>query len=202
MRSTRRLLVGAALAALALAACGSAASPSPAGPATPAPTTGGPTDVPVPTTTPPPFACDEAVERPGTVPRAQITGLEVVNDGRYGRIIFTFAPEGNVAAVPEVRIEPAQPPFVRDPSGLPLEVPGAAFVTIVLQGGTALDENMEPTFEGPFDLDPAGSPIVSLRRAGDWEGVSTWVVGLDGASCVRVLPPDGTSRLVIELAGT
>jgi hypothetical protein len=190
------------VAALALAACGSATSSSPAGEATAAPATGGPTEVPIPTTTPPPFACGEPIERAGTVPRAQITGLKVVNDGGVGRLTFTFAPEGNVAAVPAVRIEPASPPFTQDPSGLPIEVPGSAFVTVVLQGGTALDENMEPTFGGPFDLDPEGSPIVALRRAGDFEGVSTWVVGLDRAPCVRVLPLDGSSRLVIEVKGS
>jgi len=134
------------------------------------------------------------------VPLARIAALEVVNDGGTGRIVITFQPAGNVAAVPEVQVRPATPPFTRDPSGLPLEVPGSGFVTITLFGGTALDENYEPTFEGPFDVDPAGgSPIVAFRRAGDFEAVSSFVVGLDGSPCVRILPPDGTGRLVIEL---
>jgi len=38
-----------------------------------------------------------------------------------------------------------------------------------------------------------------VRRAGDFEAVSCWVVGLDGPPCVRILPPDGSSRLVIEI---
>ena len=76
---------------------------------------------------------------------------------------------------------------------------GTAFLAIVLQGGTALDADYNPTFEGPFDADPAGSPIVEVRRAGDFEAVSSWVVGLDGPPCVRILPPDGSSRLVIEI---
>ena len=138
---------------------------------------------------------------PGTVPRAQIADLEVANEDGVGRITFTFEPKGNVAAVPEVELRPAEPPFTRDPSGLPLDIPGAAHVAVILFGGTALDENFEPTFEGPFDLDPAGEPIVAFRRAGDFEAVSSFVAGLTGSPCLRVLLRDGTSRLVIEILG-
>jgi hypothetical protein len=184
-----------ALTAILVAAC---AAPSPT-PSPPAPTQPAPTEVPTPVVTAPPFACDQALDRPGTVPIAQMSGLTVVNDAGLGRITFTFLPSGNVAAIPQVKIRPATPPFTMDPSGLPLEVAGVAFLEIVLLGGTALDESYEPTFEGPFDVVPGGSPIVELRRAGDFEAVSSWVVGLDGPSCVRVLPFDGTSRLVIEI---
>ena len=88
---------------------------------------------------------------------------------------------------------------MKDPSGLPLDVAGTAFLVIVLRGGTALDADFKPTFEGPFDVAPGGSPIVDVKRVGDFEAVSSWVVGLDGPSCVRVLPFDGSSRLVIEI---
>jgi hypothetical protein len=220
VRSRRRSLVITALGGLliAVAGCGGGASPtgvataapamSQAPTATPAPPTAAPTAtpptptaVPTPETSLPPFVCGETLRRPGTVPRAQITGLEVVNEDGVGRITFTFEPEGNVAAVPEVGVRPAEPPFTQDPSGMPLEVPGVGFVSVVLFGGTALDENFEPTFEGPFDVDPAGEPIVAFRRAGDFEAVSSFVAGLAGSPCVRVLPPDGTSRLVIEIRG-
>ena len=193
-----------ALAALVVAACAAPAPtkspPAPSSTVTPAPTQPAPTTVPTPVLSAPPFACGEAVGRPGTVPLAQISGLSVVNAAGIGRIAFTFRPAGNVAAVPEVAIRPATPPFSKDPSGLPLEVAGTAFLEIVLHGGTALDESYQPTYEGPADFAPGGSPIVEMKRAGDFEAVSSWVVGLDGPSCVRILPLDGTSRLVIELA--
>lgn len=187
--------LAALVASVVVASCGNASAPTPVPAATPA----GPTAVPTVVASAPPFVCGEGVRRPGTVPRAEITGLQVVNEGGIGRITFTFDPEGNVAAVPEVELRPAAPPFTRDPSGLPLEVPGEGHVALTLLGGTALDEDFNPTYEGPFDADPEGSPIVALRRAGDFEAVSSFVVGLDGPPCIRVLPPDGTSRLVIEL---
>jgi hypothetical protein len=187
-----------AISLILLAGC---AAPAPTTPApTPTPTLPAPTSVPTPSVSLPPFACGEAVGRPGTVPVARISGLAIANEAGLGRITFTFRPTGNVAAIPQVAIRPGTPPFTLDPSGLPLDVAGTAFLVITLQGGTALDEQYNPTFEGPFDVAPGGSPIVEVRRAGDFEAVASWVVGLDGPPCIRILPFDGTGRLVIELS--
>ncbi|MFH0751953.1 MAG: hypothetical protein V2B17_08975 [Chloroflexota bacterium] len=190
----------AALAMLLLAACAApvATTPAPTTPAS-APTLPAPTSVPTSAVSPPPFACGEAVGRPGTVPIARISGFAVANEAGIGRITFTFRPDGNVAAVSQVAIRPGTPPFTKDPSGLPLDVSGTAFVVITLQGGTALDDQYNPTFEGPFEATPAGGPIVEVRRAGDFEAVSSWVVGVSGSPCVRVLPFDGSGRLIIEI---
>jgi hypothetical protein len=195
MPADLRAAAALALAVILVAAC---AAPSPTS-SPPEPSVPAPTEVPTPAVTAPPFACDQTLDRPGTVPIAQMGGLTVVNDDGLGRITFTFLPSGNVAAIPQVKIRPAAPPFTMDPSGLPLDVAGIAFLEIVLLGGTALDESYEPTFEGPFDVAPGGSPIVELKRAGDFEAVSSWVVGLDAPSCFRILPFDGSSRLVIEI---
>jgi hypothetical protein len=155
--------------------------------------------VPTPVTSLPPLACGQTVRQGGSVPIARIRDFSVVNDGPTGRISFAFRPEGNVAALPEVEVRPATPPFTRDPSGLPLDVAGSAFVVITLRGGTALDNDFNPTFEGPFDVAPRGGPIVDVKRAGDFEAVASWVVGLEGPPCIRIFPPDGSGRLVIEI---
>jgi len=157
----------------------------------------------VPTTTlptPPPFDCAATLVRPGTVPLARIDAFSVANEAGIGRIRIGFRPEGNVAAVPRVDVRRGTPPFARDPSGLPLEVAGQAFLVITLHGGTALDADLRPTFGGSLDATPAGGPIVEVRHAGDFEAVSTWIVGLDAESCVRILPPDGSGTLVIEVS--
>jgi len=182
-----------ALATLLLAAC-AAPAPTTSGPTLPAPTS-----VPTPAVSPPPFACDETVGQPGTVPIARISGFAVEGGAGAGRITFDFLSSGAAVAVPQVEIRPGSPPFTKDPSGLPLDVAGTAFLVITLRGGTALDDDFNPTFEGPFDVTPVEGPIVDVRRAGDFEAVSSWVVGLDGPACVRILPSDGSSRLVIEI---
>jgi hypothetical protein len=200
MRTLPRFRSCVAVLALVAAGCGATGSPTPAPPvATPTATPPGPTAIPTVKVSLPPFTCDASVSQPGSVPTALMSGLAAANASGVGRIEFTFRPEGNVAAVPEVTVRPADPPFTMDPSGLPLTVAGSAHLQIVLHGGTALDANLEPTFEGPFDLTLEGSPIVEMKRAGDFEAVSTFVVGLRGPSCFRVLPPDGSSHLVIEI---
>jgi hypothetical protein len=222
MHRALRSLLGLALAVgLATGACGfpAASSAPPSGIATPTaattptparptvtpqptpdtPTPAQPTQVPTPAGSLPAFACDTEVAQPGSVPIAYLRGLDAANGEVAGSIVFTFAPSGNVAATPDVTVRPVSPPFVRDPSGLPLAVEGTRFLEIVLQGGTALDASSQPTFEGPFEVTLEGGPIVELRRAGDFEAVSTFIVGLDGPPCVRILPPDGTSRVVIQV---
>jgi hypothetical protein len=177
---------------------GACATPAPTTPA-PTPTLPAPTSVPTPVVSPSAFACGAIVGRPGSVPLARISGMAVANEAGIGRITFTFRADGNVAAIPQVEVRPAMPPFTKDPSGLPLDVAGIAFVVITLHGGTALDEEYNPTYEGPFDFTPGGRPIVEVRRAGDFEAVSSWVIGLTGPPCVRILPPDGSGRLGIEI---
>jgi hypothetical protein len=195
-----RLPVGRALVGLTLALALAAGCTTP-GSATPGPTATPPqpTSVPTDAASLPAFVCGQPVTRAGSVPTARMSGFAAANASGVGRIEFTFRPEGNVAAVPQVTVKPVDPPFTMDPSGLPLSVIGTAFLQVVLQGGTALDANMESTFAGPFDAAPNGSPIVEVKRAGDFEAVSTFIVGLDGPACIRILPPDGSSHLVIEI---
>ncbi len=195
--ATRRAAIALAIAGLLVTAC--ATPPAPTAPATPTSTLPAPTSVPTPAVSLPPFACGETVGQPGTVPIARISGIAVANEAGIGRITFTFHPNGNEAAIPQIEVRPARPPFTMDPSGLPLDIAGTAFVVITLHGGTALDEDYNPTYQGPFDFTRGGSPIVEVRRAGDFEAVSSWVVGLTGPPCVRILPFDGSSRLVIEI---
>lgn len=201
------LAVLAALAALFVAACGAASSPalSPSPSAVPASSSSsppGPTQVPIPSASLPPFDCAATLQRRGSGSVALLAGLEAANVEAIGRITFSFRPEGNVAAAPAIEVRPGAPPFVKDPSGLPLEVAGSAFVVIILRDATSVDANGNPTFGGPFDIRPDDGPIVELRRAGDFEAVSTFVVGLDGSPCVRILPPDGSGRIVVEISTT
>ena len=194
--------------ALVTSGCGTANPSSP--PATASPPTGSstpsgsglpvqPTLVPTPVGSLPAFACGREVVQPGSVPHAYLRGLDAANGDIAGLIVFTFERSGNMAATPDVTVRPVSPPFTRDPSGLPLAVEGSHFLQVVLQGGTALDADFQPTFEGPFDFALEGGPIVEMKRSGDFEAVSTFIVGLDGPPCARILPPDGTSRVVIQV---
>lgn len=141
-----------------------------------------------------PFTCSLPVAGTATIDRAQITDVRVAGHDGYDRIVFEFA-----AGLPEYSIASATPPFTRDPSGLPLAVAGSAFLSLVMQGGTAVTPEGTLTYSGPTDFSPALTTVSQLVEAGDFEAVSSWYVGLSGTSCIRVLTLSNPSRLVIDI---
>lgn len=204
--------------AVALAGCSATSSPSPAatssptatstpvasaGPSTTTPTAPGPTEIPTTMPELPAWVCGgSGVHLPGTVARAQQIGLGTSDEAGLGRIEFMFQGPAGTLTVPEILVRESKPPFTADPSGLPLDVEGSAWATIVLQGGTGLDENYQPTYTGKDDFVMDASPIREVRRAGDFEAVSTWIVGLDAPYCVRVYRAapgaSGMSSLIVD----
>lgn len=141
-----------------------------------------------------PFACLPSVSIPATTGRAQITDVRVGTHAGYDRVTFEFA-----AGIPQTTIEGALPPFFADPSDLPLDVAGTAFLKVTMNGGTKVTPEGGITYTGPTNFEPAFDRLVQLREGGDFEALSTWYLGLDGGSCFRVLTLAGPSRLVIDV---
>jgi hypothetical protein len=182
---------GFAIVAL-LVAAGCATTPT----ATPA-VTASPTAVETanPTPTGPiaslPAGCAQEAEGPSTQPRVSIADVTTASYPGYDVLIFDFD-----RGLPEYAVTHVQPPFVRDPSGLPLDVQGSDFFSVVLRGASIVDEEFQPVYEGPTDLLPALPRIRQVVLAGDFEAVSSWLVGLEGPACLAVQAFDG-KRLVI-----
>ena len=122
---------------------------------------------------------------------AQLTDVRVGARDEGDRIVFEFA--GDV--VPAFDITPAEPPFVQDASGLPVEVPGRAFLRIHFPFATGME-----AYDGPAALAGQGALLVSLVRTGDFEAVLTWVAGTDRPACVRVTTLQAPTRVVLDLA--
>jgi hypothetical protein len=141
-----------------------------------------------------PFACTLPVTASGTTTRAQITDIRVGTQSGYDRIVFEFA-----SGIPEYRIEAATPPFIQDPSGLPMNVAGSAFWKIVMNGGTIVKPDGGVSYAGARDFSPGFPKLVQLVTGGDFEAVSTWYVGLSDVSCIRVQALSSPSRLVIDI---
>lgn len=141
-----------------------------------------------------PFACALPVTGAATVARAQITDIRVGEHDGYDRIVFEFA-----AGIPEYGIEVAGPPFLQDPSGLPMNVSGSAFWKIVMNGGTIMSPDGGVTYSGSRTFSPGFNKLVQLVTGGDFEAVSTWYVGLSDVSCLRVQTLSSPSRLVIDI---
>jgi hypothetical protein len=99
--------------------------------------------------------------------------------------------------VPAFDITPAQPPFVADASGLPIDVPGTSFLRIHFPFATGMGSYSGPTaFAGPGGT---SGILTALVRAGDYEGVLTWIAGSRSPFCYRVSILGAPTRVVIDV---
>ena len=140
------------------------------------------------------FTCDLPIVESGTVPVANIVDVRVGTHDGYDRFVIEFD-----QGTPELTLDRAEPPFVQDGSGLPIEVRGESFLALLLRGGTRQTDDGTSSFEGPSAWDADLPALVHAVQAGDFERQSTWYFGLSAESCVRVLLLDGPPRLVIDI---
>jgi hypothetical protein len=205
----KRTAVLIALLVLLTACTGAATSPpSPASPtgsptgaspstaASPEPSESAP---PEPTADLAPFDCTLPATMPASTDRAQITDVRVGSHGTgasgFDRIVFEFEGIGT----PQVTLRAGTPPFTQDPSGLPLDVRGNAFLVLVLHGATGITPDGEVTYHGPTEFTPEFPALTEFKQAGDFEAVSEWVAGLSGPSCHRLFVLPNPTRMVIDL---
>ena len=140
------------------------------------------------------FGCTPSVTVAATTDRAQITDVRVGTHDGYDRVVFEFA-----AGLPQTIIKAVLPPFYADPSGLPIDVTGTAFLQVVMTGGTKVSPAGGTTYGGPTNFEPDFDQLAQLTEGGDFEAVSTWYLGLKGGGCLRVLTLGDPSRLVIDI---
>lgn len=178
---------------------------APSGGPTSAPSTPGATATAAATAAPEPspsgaFACAYPYERAATRtdPVALVRDVRVGAHDTYDRIVFEFLGAG----VPRLRIERATPPFVKDPSGLPLTVAGSSFLHIVLMGASGAGyatANGQPSYSGATTFNAGYARLTSLVQAGDFEGITSWYAGLTGPMCYSILELGSPARLAIDL---
>jgi len=181
-----------------------ATTPTTTATSVPAPTTT--TTVPVTTTT---VACHGVgTTEPiltATAPNAALLRAVAATGGRCAdRVTFDFTTKAN--APPKCTIVYTAPPFSQDGSGAPVTVSGSAFVRLRCEPAYGYDfaGGGGPTYTGPKQITPTGTQHVKeLVQTGDFEGVLTWVIGLDGkrpfsAATATVRGPQARTRLAIR----
>jgi hypothetical protein len=141
-----------------------------------------------------PFACTFPVEERGEAVHSHLVDVRVGEHDGYDRVVFEFD-----NGIPEYVLSQAEPPYAKDPSGLPMEVEGASVLHLALIGGTRWDAEYEATYDGPLSFEPAFDKVVHLVESGDFEAVSSWYIGLSADACVRVMALDGPDRLVVDI---
>jgi hypothetical protein len=95
-------------------------------------------------------------------------------------VVFDLEP---TAEVPGYRVsyEPAGTAKVEDGSGNPVEIAGDAFLVVKMMPAMTAKidgEQVTKTYTGPRRA-PGSDPITEVVKTGDFEGVVTWVIGLD-----------------------
>ena len=147
-----------------------------------------------PTESLPAFVCTPSATIASTTNRAQITDVRVGTHDGYDRVVFEFA-----SGLPDAVIEGVLPPMYADPSGIEMDVAGTAFLRVTMHGATKLSPEGGLTYGGSTSFKPGFDRLAQLIEGGDFEAVSTWYLGLDGAGCFRVLALSDPSRLVIDI---
>jgi len=119
------------------------------------------------------------------------------------RVTFDFTTKAN--APPQCAIVYTAPPFTQDGSGAPVTVAGSAFIRLRCEPAYGYDfASGQPTYTGPKRITATGTKHVQeLVQTGDFEGVLSWVIGLDGkrpfsAATATVPGPQARTRLAIR----
>lgn len=132
-----------------------------------------------------------------------LTDVRVGTHGCFERVVFEVRPrEGEPASPLGYRVEYQPGPITQDGSGEPVDVKGAAFLVVTMNAtGVDLTKPDAPeVYSGPASIDAAGTTrIQQVRRTGDFEGVVTWVIGLDASRPFQVEVQEAPTRLVVDI---
>ena len=132
-----------------------------------------------------------------------LTDVRVAGQGCFDRVVLEFRPQQGTEGTPGYKVEYRNPPFSEDASGKPVTVKGNAFIAVRVEpaAGADLSHNGEATYTGPASVRPPAGVlhVQEVRRTGDFEGVITWIIGLDTRRPFRTSVLLAPIRLLVEI---
>jgi hypothetical protein len=148
------------------------------------------------TTTVPFDGGTEPVELPSKAAHtALLTDVQVEHGAGVDRVTFAFE-----ADVPGVQVEYVEHP-TEDGSGAAVQVAGTGKLQVRFAPASGADltgETPVTTYTGPARIEGDGGSVQEVVRSGDFEGVLTWVVGIDAKAKFRA-SVEGNA-VVVEVA--
>lgn len=145
----------------------------------------------------------DAAKGGGDAPTRLLTDVRVGAHGCYDRVTFELKPQQGEADGPVAwKASYESGPIAEDGSGHPVKVKGAAFLVVTMSAtGADLSQEAAPaTYTGPASIEAADATrIRQVRRTGDFEGVLTWVIGLDKKRPFHVSTHDAPARVVVDV---
>ena len=131
-----------------------------------------------------------------------LRSVDIAAHPGFDRVSFAFTPLANGPGGASFSIAPATPPFSADPSGAPLGVSGRRFLLVRFEGGYGYDPVNNPpqaAYTGLHDFRPGLAEVAEVVERGDFEGVLSWIVGLQTSACWHAFTLAGPPRLVIDV---
>lgn len=139
----------------------------------------------------PPFSTT-AKTSPGSGGQAQLSGIDTGCHATFDRFVIRVS-SGNPGY--DVRYVSR---IVADPSGKPVSLQGSKRIKVVIRparGHTAAGANVLPA-----TLTPLCPNLRQVKRAGDFEGVVSFGLGLARKTGFRVFRLSGPARIVVDVA--
>jgi hypothetical protein len=135
-----------------------------------------------------------------TDPTALLTDLQAsVHDG-CDRVVFQFRD----GAPPGYDVSYRAGPFNKGESNEPLDVQGAAYLVVRLDKASGVDQSSPtatPTYTGSRTMTNLGlGHAVEVVNSEDFEGVMTWVIGLDAPRPFTVTTLSSPPRVVVDVS--
>lgn len=128
-----------------------------------------------------------------------LVGLEIRTGSHppcFERVVIEFAGSGDL---PGYRVEYRPDPIVDSPRGEPVEVAGDA--TLVISAGAWMPNPEGDGYDGPRELVPFNvETILELRQIENFEGMTSWAIGLDRERPFTVETLKNPSRLVVDIS--
>ena len=129
-----------------------------------------------------------------------LTALRAAPHSAYDRLVFEFRD-----GLPGYDIRYIEPPLRADGSGDTVAVAGGAVLSVRMEPALDADltqESAPRTYTGPTRFSPDTAAIVEVVRAGGFEAVLTWAVGVEGEQPFVVTRLQDPPRLVVDVSTT
>jgi hypothetical protein len=196
-----RLLTTGLVVVVGSAACGSGRTERSAATGRPAAPTASTTQA---GTAPCTFAgATDPAEGGKDAPTRLLTDVRVGVHDCYERVTFELRPrDGDTDGAVGWKAAYQPGPITEDGSGRKVPVKGAAFLVVHLsaQGADLTKEAAPATYTGPTSIEAAGATrIQQVRRTGDFEGVVTWVLGVDRQRPFHITTQTNPTRVVVDV---
>lgn len=145
-----------------------------------------------------------SVEDSGTLPFDRLVAVEVGSVPGADVVAFRFGPPLRAGARSNAEVSEVRPPFAQGASGLPLEVDGTSFIWVKFDALVLFDDTGKPSLETEREFRPDLPILRHVVNSEDFEGVSSWIIGYEGPSCVTIQSDlmDRTVRLTFGYASS